>query len=456
MTDRDMPDHDVPEEDEPAWPVRLSAMRRRLVSHRFPLAAALVLFGLLFAGGNVSLPLFLALSAAMLAVCLLAPVRTVSERRRARAGPDGTRALETKVFAAALDGIPDPVLLIDRRGTVRHANLQYRRMLGTMRPGASVQIRFRSPEVLEMIQSALAGGTPGPVEFLERSPREHWFLVSISALASDADRRGGFLLHFRDLSELRRAERMRTDFIANASHELRTPLASLTGFIETLAGPARDDEGARERFLAIMHEQAERMSRLIDDLLSLSRFETALGRSDFQRVDLVDILIHVVGAFQPMARRNDIAVALDRTALPDGRVFVHGSRDELIQLFENLVENAIKYGGSGGSVEIIATVAELGGLPAVSVDVRDHGPGIEAEHIPRLTERFYRVDVETSRGKQGTGLGLAIVKHIVARHEGRLTIRSRPGEGTTAHVIFPSMTDENQSDPAKSDEITDA
>jgi len=443
MPDRDMADHDGPDTNARQWPMRLSALNRRLVSNRFPLAASVALFGLLLAMGHVTLPLFGALSLAMLAVCLFAPVRTVSERRRAASGTDGVRARETALFAEALDGIPDPVLLIDRRGAVRHANLQYQHMLGTMRPGASVQIRFRSPEVLEMIQSALAGGAPDPVEFLERSPREHWFLLSISALASGADRRGGFLLHFRDLSELRRAERMRTDFIANASHELRTPLASLAGFIETLAGPARDDEGARERFLAIMHEQAERMSRLIDDLLSLSRFETALGRSDFARVDLIDILVHVVGAFQPMAGRNDIAIALDRTALPDDRMFVHGSRDELIQLFENLVENAIKYGGDGGRVEIIATPSELGGLPATSIEVRDHGPGIETEHIPRLTERFYRVDVETSRGKQGTGLGLAIVKHIVTRHEGRLTIRSRPGEGTRVHVIFPAMVADN-------------
>ncbi|MBO6637036.1 MAG: PAS domain-containing protein [Roseitalea sp.] len=431
-----------------------ATMRRRLVSNRFPLAAALALFGALLVFGHVTVSLFGALSAAMFGVCLFAPVRTLSERRHGGPGSGRGPGRSTALFAAALDGIPDPILLIDRRGAVRHANLQYQRMLGAMRPGASVQIRFRSPEVLEMIQAALAGGAPAPVEFLERSPREHWFLVSISALAEGADGLGGFLLHFRDLSELRRAERMRTDFIANASHELRTPLASLAGFIETLAGPARDDEGARDRFLGIMHEQAERMSRLIDDLLSLSRFETALGRSDFARIDVVDILVHVVGAFQPVAARNDIAIALDRARLPDTQMFVHGSRDELIQLFENLVENAIKYGGDGGLVEIVAAPDELGGLPAVAIEVRDHGPGIEAEHIPRLTERFYRVDVETSRGKQGTGLGLAIVKHIVARHEGRLTIRSRPGDGTTAHVIFPSVAAENPSKITKKEAKT--
>ena len=144
-----------------------------------------------------------------------------------------------------------------------------------------------------------------------------------------------------------------------------------------------------------------------------------------------------------------------RAALPDDRVFIHGSRDELIQLFENLVENAIKYGGDGGRVEIIATPAELGGMPATSIEVRDHGPGIESEHIPRLTERFYRVDVETSRGKQGTGLGLAIVKHIVTRHEGRLTIRSRPGEGTRVYVIFPAMVADNVDQNPEKEEKTE-
>lgn len=445
-----------PEQHSEKWTARWASMRRRLVSNRFPLSASIALFALLLVWGQITLGQFAVLALAMLAVGAFAPVRTASERRRAAAGAEGDRRHELSAFGAALDGIPDPVLLIDRRGVVRHTNRQYRNILGPMQPGTSVLIRFRSPEILDMIQTAMAGGSPEPVELVERTPREHWFLVSVAALPPAADDRGDFLLHFRDLSELRRAERMRTDFIANASHELRTPLASLAGFIETLAGPARDDEKARERFLAIMHEQAERMSRLIDDLLSLSRFETALGRSDFAGVDLVDALVHVVGAFQPVAARQDIAISFDRSELAGHTGHVHGSRDELIQLFDNLVENAIKYGGDGKRVEITARPEELGGIAAIAVEVRDHGPGIAEEHLPRLTERFYRVDVETSRGKQGTGLGLAIVKHIVTRHEGRLTIRSQPEEGTTVRVTIPSLVADKKVMIEENREKTDA
>lgn len=418
----------------PFW----SAVRRRLVSNRFPLSVSILLFVYLLAVDRISASLFVILSCIMVIVSAFAPVRTASQRRAAVSAAVGAQE-EAAIYAAALDGVPEPVLLVDRRGAVRHANRQYRRVLGPMQPGASVLIRFRSPEVVDMVQTALAGGRPEPVEMVERSPREHWFMVSMVALSARADNQPLYLLHFRDLSELRRAERMRTDFIANASHELRTPLASLAGFIETLAGPAREDAVARERFLSIMHDQAERMSRLIDDLLSLSRFETALGRSDFTKVDLIDTLVHVKSAFQPVAARGDIVLSLDRSTVPSGAGLVHGSRDELIQLFDNLVENAIKYGGDGKRVDIIVAPARLGDLPALSVEVTDHGPGITEEHIPRLTERFYRVDVETSRGKQGTGLGLAIVKHIVTRHEGRLSIRSQPGSGTTVLVTFPEV-----------------
>ncbi|WP_306119986.1 MULTISPECIES: ATP-binding protein [unclassified Roseitalea] len=427
----------------------MADLRRRLVSNRFPLAAAVGLFVLLLAAGAIGPLAFVLLSAVMVAVSLFAPVRTASARRAARSRRKEASP-EFRVYGAALDGIPDPVLVIDKRGVVQHANREYRRVLGTMQPGASVLIRFRSPEMLDMIQRAFAGQQPDPVELVERSPREHWFMVSIAPLKPASRPLIGHVLHFRDLSELRRAERMRTDFIANASHELRTPLASLTGFIETLAGPARDDPGAREKFLDIMLNQAERMSRLIDDLLSLSRFETALGRSDFAQVDLVDALVHVVGALQPVAARSDIVIKLDRSAVPGGIATVHGSRDELIQLFENLVENAIKYGGAGKRVDITISPAKLGGLDAWAVAVRDHGPGIDEEHIPRLTERFYRVDVASSRDKQGTGLGLAIVKHIVTRHEGRLIIQSRLGEGTTCSVTFPAtVADKAEANPEK-------
>jgi two-component system, OmpR family, phosphate regulon sensor histidine kinase PhoR len=225
---------------------------------------------------------------------------------------------------------------------------------------------------------------------------------------------------------------MRADFVANASHELRTPLASLLGFVETLQGPARNDAAARDQFLSVMRAQAKRMARLIDDLLSLSRIERNAHIRPDATVDLGSVVGHVTEALAPLARERGVELALER---PPGPFDVAGDRDELIRVFENLVENAIKYGSSGGRVEVILAASPKGsGRSDVAVTVRDHGPGIAAEHLPRLTERFYRVDVTQSRDKGGTGLGLAIVKHILARHRGRLTIESTPGEGASFTV----------------------
>jgi two-component system phosphate regulon sensor histidine kinase PhoR len=237
----------------------------------------------------------------------------------------------------------------------------------------------------------------------------------------------------RDVTQRQRVEQMRVDFVANASHELRTPLASLLGFVETLQGPARNDPAAREKFLDIMRAQANRMSRLIDDLLSLSRIELNAHVQPDKPVDLNMVVGHVADTLGPLAHDRSVVLSVDKRV---PALEVRGERDELIRVFENLVENAIKYGASGGRVEITLDSVpkpQGKGLDAV-VTVRDFGPGIEAEHVPRLTERFYRVDAAKSREKGGTGLGLAIVKHIVARHRGRLGIESVPGEGTVFSV----------------------
>ena len=224
---------------------------------------------------------------------------------------------------------------------------------------------------------------------------------------------------------------MRADFVANVSHELRTPLAALTGFIETLQGPARDDPAARERFLGIMQAQAWRMARLIDDLLSLSRIELRAHQRPDTPVDLVPIVRQVADGLQTLARDRDVAVEITAPAEP---LMVPGDRDELTRLFENLIENGLKYGASGKRVEIAIAPDGKG---EARVSVRDHGPGIAAEHLPRLTERFYRADVGESRAQGGTGLGLALVKHILNRHHGRLSIDSKVGEGATFTVRLP-------------------
>jgi two-component system phosphate regulon sensor histidine kinase PhoR len=205
-----------------------------------------------------------------------------------------------------------------------------------------------------------------------------------------------------------------------------------------LQGPARDDAEARERFLKIMRDQATRMSRLIDDLLSLSRIEMKAHVRPSGEVDLVATVNHVADALDPLARELGVRIEVN---LPKGSVTVAGDRDELIQVIENLIENGCKYGQSGGKVEV--SVAPGGDGSGPSVSVRDHGPGIAEEHIPRLTERFYRIDVDASRKHRGTGLGLAIVKHILARHHARMTVESRLGEGATFTVTFPQGESRN-------------
>jgi len=240
---------------------------------------------------------------------------------------------------------------------------------------------------------------------------------------------------FHDQTPLRRVEEMRADFVANASHELRTPLAALSGFIDTLQGPAREDAKARERFLGIMHTQATRMARLIDDLLSLSRVELSAHVRPDTLVDIVPIIRQVVDGLEPLARERQVEVDVD---LPETPAWIAGDREELLRVFENLVENALKYGASGGKVIVSLTAAiSSEGQPEMRVQVRDFGPGIAPEHLPRLTERFYRVDVGDSRAQGGTGLGLSLVKHIVNRHRGRLLIESVPKNGATFTACFP-------------------
>jgi two-component system phosphate regulon sensor histidine kinase PhoR len=238
------------------------------------------------------------------------------------------------------------------------------------------------------------------------------------------------LMTFHDLTPLRRVEEMRADFVANASHELRTPLAALSGFIDTLQGPAKEDAKARERFLGIMQAQAKRMARLIDDLMSLSRIELSLHLQPQAVIDLAGVVDTARDLLSPLAGEQGIAIDIKREA---PALKVRGDRDELLRVFENLIENALKYGASGKRVEVTLR-AEAG---EALIGVRDFGPGIAPEHLPRLTERFYRVDTERSRQQGGTGLGLALVKHILARHRGRLTIESRPGEGALFTARIP-------------------
>lgn len=332
---------------------------------------------------------------------------------------------------AGLAALDTPVFILDRNASVLFENSAADRAFGTLPVGSHISGRLRSPGLLDAIRETIATGEPNQLEHSERLPSERVFTMRIAPAAAQAQPSAPlYILSFRDISELRRLDRMRSDFVANASHELRTPLASLRGFIETMQGPARDDPKARERFLGIMLDQATRMSRLVDDLMSLSRLELRANIAPDQKVDLVPLLGHVRDALLPLAGDLDIAINLH---MPEGKVEVTGDRDELVQVFQNLVENACKYGQDGKVVDVFLRT-EVG--KHVEVSIVDKGPGIPAEHVPRLTERFYRVSVADSRSKKGTGLGLAIVKHILTRHRARLLIRSELEVGTDFTVRF--------------------
>ncbi|WP_114946921.1 ATP-binding protein [Microvirga calopogonii] len=342
----------------------------------------------------------------------------------------------SSVAEAVLAQIPDPVILVDQRAVVIEANRAAYDLLAGLKAGHPLSFALRTPDVLDGIQEVLDSGQALKVEYSERIPTERTFEVHIGPLqadVADAEVKAGVVLFFRDLTSARRLEAMRADFVANASHELRTPLASLLGFVETLQGPARDDAKARERFLDIMKGQAQRMKRLIDDLLSLSRIEMRAHLSPTQTLDLASIASQMVETLSPLAQERGVAI---RATLPDRPVLVLGDRDELLRVAENLIENAVKYGESGGRVDVeVVRTGEP--VPQVAFSVKDYGPGIGPEHLPRLTERFYRVDVVQSRDKGGTGLGLAIVKHIVNRHRAQLDIASEPGQGARFTVRFP-------------------
>jgi two-component system, OmpR family, phosphate regulon sensor histidine kinase PhoR len=284
----------------------------------------------------------------------------------------------------------------------------------------------------------LRGEAARIVEFTLTAPVERQLRARFARIDRPSLDGAVAVMTLHDVTELKRTEQMRADFIANASHELRTPLATLTGFIETLRGPARDDAEARERFLAIMGGQATRMTRLVEDLLSLSRIELNEHVLPQGRVALAPLLQHLAETLELRAAERDMRIAL---TLPPDLPDVQGDRDELAQLFQNLLDNAIKYGRAGSEISVGAEAAQPAAVGrerrppnVVSIAVRDHGEGIAREHLPRLTERFYRVDTARSREMGGTGLGLAIVKHIVNRHRGFLEIDSIPGEGSVFTV----------------------
>jgi two-component system phosphate regulon sensor histidine kinase PhoR len=394
--------------------------------------AALALFAILLLAAFGWLPSYIALPAIVAVATLMAiEIRFASRGMTIDAAPRLVPAAAdpTAGLVALINALPEPALLVDRTSTLIAGNVPAAAVFGRIRAGEPISFTVRNPQIIEAIRAAASGRTER-FEINERFPAERALEAHVAPIVFAHELPELFLLSFRDLTQERRLTQMRTDFVANASHELRTPLASLLGFIDTLQGSARNDEKAREKFLKIMGEQAHRMSRLINDLMSLSRIELGLHLQPQTRVDLARIIAQVCDTMGSLAKERGVALTLKREAQ---EAFVLGDRDELIRVFENLVENALKYGASGKRVEV--TLSAAAGEAAVTV--RDFGPGIAPEHLPRLTERFYRVDVEKSRGQGGTGLGLSLVKHILARHRGALTIESEPGKGAIFTARIP-------------------
>jgi two-component system phosphate regulon sensor histidine kinase PhoR len=341
---------------------------------------------------------------------------------------------------ATVEAFPKAAFVLDGSGAVRYANGHAGRLFPATRPGDAFSLTFRRPEFSDAVELALSGENTS-VEFRETGTATVTYAVTLSPLRTPGGSVGFVLVTFDDVSDRLAIARMRADFVANASHELRTPLASLTGFIETLLGSARNDPAATDKFLNVMLDQARRMRRLIDDLLSLSRAEMRVHTRPSDRVDLVGVLKHVGDALQPLGKEHSVELALDT---PDAPIEIIGDRDELVQLVQNLMENAIRYGASGGRVDLRLRRRADG--RAAIIEVQDYGPGIAPEHVPRLTERFYRVDVGASRQMKGTGLGLAIVKHILTRHSGQLEIESKPGAGAIFRVTMPLAASVNKTD----------
>ncbi len=335
--------------------------------------------------------------------------------------------------AGIVERLPDPLLVLGADRGLQRTNAAARRLLG----GETAAV-LRHPDLRAALDAALGHGGARTAELMLAAPMPREVHATVIPLEAPLAGGGRLAVVLSDRTRERAVERMRADFVANASHELRTPLASLIGFIETLQGPAREDAPAQARFLAIMAEQAARMNRLIDDLLSLSRIEVGEHRPPEDEVALAPLLRRLAALFEP--RLEARSMRLDLT-VPEALPPVRGDADQLEQVLQNLLDNAVKYGRDGGVVRLGAGRSEGGGpwpaRPGVLIEVADDGTGIAREHLPRLTERFYRVDKGRSRAVGGTGLGLAIVKHIVNRHRGRLAIASEAGRGSTFSVWLP-------------------
>lgn len=325
--------------------------------------------------------------------------------------------------AAILDALGEPALIVDQTIVVS-ANAEAKAVLGSAIVDRDVRMAIRHPQALD----AILGGREGRIGLVGVGSAERHWQMTVNKVGKDQ-----ILVRLADRSDVISAERMRTDFVANASHELRTPLATLIGYGETLAEPGELDEALRVQFGQTIHREARRMQRIVDDLMSLSRIEAGRYRTPSDRVDLRNVVGTSVLQGREQAERADCSITFDSADEP---MIVTGDASQLAQLVDNLIGNALRYGCNDRSCKVEVGLEQ--GDSRIVLTVRDHGDGIDSEHLPRLTERFYRVDAARSRESGGTGLGLAIVKHIVERHRATLSIQSQRGKGTIVTVNFPA------------------
>lgn len=356
-----------------------------------------------------------------------------------------------------LEALPYPTMLVRADGRIAGANAAVRRMLGFAAPGLLISSVLRRPELLDAFESAAHDGAVLAVDYEVTAPVEEHFRVFFAPVSLGGAQAA--LLSFQDQTTAINTDRMRADFLANASHELRTPLAAMTLLIETLSGHARNDPAAQQKFLGMMHMQANRMRALIDDLLSLSKIELNEHVPPGDSIDLSAVIEEMIDTLAPQAEERRVEVKFQR---PPQAIQVVGDRSQLSQVAQNLIDNAIKYSPAGSAVEVIvglgedreeaasragrrweeaSRVALLSPPPAAGrhyayFRVADSGAGIARRHLPRLSERFYRVEREEGAEQSGTGLGLAIVKHIVNRHRGGLIVESEPGRGSAFAVYL--------------------
>lgn len=331
-----------------------------------------------------------------------------------------------------LDTLPFAILQVNKKYKVVWANLAANDLLQMDPINQRVEDIFGNDILYDAVEAADEDNEEVRFEFEWGERPTLSILATVTPMQQTSTQGGKMIMTLQDLTTQRQTEAVRADFVANVSHELRTPLSTLVGFIETLQGPARGDQDAADRFLGIMRDQAARMARLVEDLLSLSKIEMNASVLPSGALDARDLLHTVVESLSLQAENNNQSITFE----PANDLWVRGDADELTQVFWNLIENALKYGRDDGNVRVVMAADEDG--QGVRIDVIDDGEGIEEEHIDRLTERFYRVDKGRSRAMGGTGLGLAIVKHIVARHRGALNISSTIGKGSTFSVTLPT------------------